>query len=96
MPESITRSAQSQSPGLRARVFKSARRNSQSAGRRAARVRSPRGGMRVFRPNNSHDCCNDQNEPGNSGLIKSTRIDYLQEALPASSPAGDQARRRSG
>lgn len=51
-------------------------------------MRSPKGGMRVFRPNNSHDCCNDQNELGNSGLIRRTRIDYLQETLPAS-PGGN-------
>jgi len=44
--------------------------------------------MRVFRPNSSHDSCNDQNEPGNSGLINRTRIDYLRDALPASPLVG--------
>ena len=88
MPESITSSAQSQSSGRSGRTFKSARRNSQSPGRSAARVRRPKGGMRVFRPKSSHDCCNDQNELGNSGLIRRTRINDLREALPAAPLVG--------
>jgi len=51
-------------------------------------VRRPKGGMTVFRPESSHVCCNDQNELGNSGLIRRTRINDLRKALPAAPLVG--------